>query len=105
MRAAQAFNGIDRVPVEANINGIRVRILGMLSILLSLSLMVGLSLITPFLGIPVGVLLLIFSVAFIVYLSRVDPDGILSEWTQVSVIRSGLRNRVILAEDTEGVDD
>lgn len=105
MRPAQAFNNIDRVPVEANINGIRVRILGMLSILVSLASMIVLSLFTPLLGIPVGLLMLATSVALIIYLSKIDPDGMLSELTQIRVIVSGLRHRVLLASDTEGLDE
>lgn len=96
MRSFRMFNDVDQVHVEWTVLGLRWRMPSMLA-LISVLLIAAVTAraISPWVGLPLGLLLALGVVHLVRLVNHMDPAGCLHEFTQLGLVLRTWRRPVV----------
>lgn len=97
MRWARVFNGVHFVEIEWLWIGLRFRARAMTGVAFASLIAAGLSvLFTPWVGVPIGVFLVLLIVLVNIQLNRMDPEAYVREGTQISMFMKTWRKPTVM---------
>lgn len=96
MRSFRMFNDVDQVHVEWTVLGLRWRMPSMLLLISALLIAaVAVRVISPWVGVPLGLCMALAVVHLVRMINHMDPAGCLHEFTQLGLVLRTWRRPVV----------